>query len=58
MQEKKSHESTLELGMQELEAMEAPDFWSGFKTGATISAASLASSVAYSGLTVAASIVT
>ncbi|GCD44721.1 daptide-type RiPP [Streptomyces paromomycinus] len=58
MHDKKSHESTLELGMQELEAMEAPGFWSGFQTGVTISAASLASSVAYSGLTVAASIVT
>ncbi|WP_266576518.1 hypothetical protein OG389_20540 [Streptomyces sp. NBC_00435] len=58
MDQNKGFESSLELGMQELEAMEAPSFWSGFKTGVTISAASVASSIAYSGLTVAASIVT
>ena len=29
--------ASLELGMQELEAMEAPGFWSGFKTGVVIS---------------------
>ncbi len=27
----------LELGMQELEAMEAPGFWTGFETGIEIS---------------------
>ncbi|MFC4066938.1 daptide-type RiPP [Actinoplanes subglobosus] len=33
----------LELGMQELEEMEAPGFWSGFKTGIPISTAVIAS---------------
>ena len=36
-------EPLLELGMQELETLEAPDFWDGFKTGVTISAAAIAS---------------
>ncbi|MEV5238092.1 daptide-type RiPP [Streptomyces cinnamoneus] len=40
MQENK-FEQELELGLQELEAMEAPDFWSGFKQGTTISLGSL-----------------
>ncbi|CAL9497522.1 hypothetical protein RKD49_004371 [Streptomyces glaucescens] len=29
----------LELGMQELEAMEAPGFWSNFKEGVSVSVA-------------------
>jgi hypothetical protein len=29
----------LELGMQELEAMEAPGFWSNFKEGVVVSVA-------------------
>jgi hypothetical protein len=29
----------LELGMQELEAMEAPSFWSNFKDGVVVSVA-------------------
>lgn len=33
----------LELAMQELEALEAPGFWSGFTTGVTISTAGVAS---------------
>ncbi|MFF5706166.1 daptide-type RiPP [Streptomyces sp. NPDC012794] len=33
----------LELGMQELEAMEAPGFWSGFKQGVVISGIAVAS---------------
>lgn len=33
----------LELGMQELEAMEAPDFWGGFTAGLTISGMGIAS---------------
>ncbi|MFI2431563.1 daptide-type RiPP [Streptomyces sp. NPDC018693] len=33
----------LELGMQELEAMEAPGFWSGFKQGLVISGIAVAS---------------
>ncbi|MCJ1678475.1 hypothetical protein MTF65_14175 [Streptomyces sp. APSN-46.1] len=33
----------LELGMQELEAMEAPGFWSGFKQGLVISGVAVAS---------------
>jgi len=36
----------LELAMQELEAMEAPGFWTGFSTGVTISTAGVASYVA------------
>jgi hypothetical protein len=36
-QEPTGFEASLELGMQELEAMEAPGFWSGFKTGVVIS---------------------
>ncbi|MET3983411.1 daptide-type RiPP [Streptomyces sp. NPDC098789] len=35
--------TTLELGMQELEAMEAPSFWSGFKQGLVISGIAVAS---------------
>ncbi|MEU7237945.1 daptide-type RiPP [Streptomyces chrestomyceticus] len=49
MQENK-FERELELGLQELEAMEAPDFWSGFKEGATISLGSIA---LYSAISVA-----
>lgn len=33
----------LELAMQELEPLEAPGFWSGFKTGVTISGIGVAS---------------
>ncbi|MFE9395698.1 daptide-type RiPP [Streptomyces flavidovirens] len=33
----------LELNMQELEAMEAPGFWTGFTAGAAISGAAIAS---------------
>ncbi|GAA3800593.1 hypothetical protein GCM10022403_038600 [Streptomyces coacervatus] len=40
MQESK-FEQDLELGLQELEAMEAPGFWSGFQEGSKISIASL-----------------
>ena len=36
-------EPQLELGMQELETLEAPDFWDGFKTGVTIGTAIIAS---------------
>jgi hypothetical protein len=32
----------LELGMQELEEMEAPSFWSGFKQGLVIGAIAVA----------------
>ncbi|WP_316247662.1 daptide-type RiPP [Nonomuraea sp. PA05] len=31
----------LELGMQELEAMDAPGFWSGFKQGVVITVGTL-----------------
>ncbi|MET7337419.1 daptide-type RiPP [Nonomuraea sp. NPDC005650] len=31
----------LELGMQELEAMDAPGFWSGFKQGVAITLGTL-----------------
>jgi hypothetical protein len=41
----------LELGMQELEAMEAPGFWSGFKTGVTISGIAAAAGTAALALT-------
>ncbi|MBT2392595.1 hypothetical protein J7E87_24980 [Streptomyces sp. ISL-1] len=37
----------LELGMQELEVMEAPGFWSNFKTGV---GASIAVSAVYGGV--------
>lgn len=40
----------LELAMQELEALEAPGFWTGFQTGVTISTAGVAS---YAAITVA-----
>ncbi|MER5934755.1 daptide-type RiPP [Streptomyces sp. NPDC002054] len=33
---------SLELGMQELEAMEAPGVWSNFKDGVTVSVAASA----------------
>ncbi|MFE9404853.1 hypothetical protein ACFYNY_24365 [Streptomyces sp. NPDC006530] len=29
----------LDLGVEELEPLEAPDFWDGFKTGLTLGAA-------------------
>lgn len=46
----------LELGMQELEAMEAPGFWSNFKEGIT---ASIAISAVYGGVaTIVATIAT
>lgn len=32
----------LELGMQELEAMDAPGFWSGFKQGVVLTLGTLA----------------
>lgn len=38
----------LELAMQELEALEAPGFWTGFSTGVTISTAAVASYAAIS----------
>ncbi|MEQ4724131.1 daptide-type RiPP [Nonomuraea sp. B19D2] len=44
----------LELGMQELEPMDAPSFWSGFKIGVTISVGSLVFGSAVLGATVAA----
>lgn len=37
----------LELGMQELEAMEAPGFWTGFGTGVAVSTAAIASAGVY-----------
>lgn len=37
----------LELGMQELEAMEAPGFWSNFKDGVVVS---VAASAVYGGV--------
>ena len=49
MQEIEKFEPVLELGMQELEAMEAPGFWTGFSYGVAVSgvgAASAAVSVA------------
>jgi hypothetical protein len=33
----------LELNLQELEALEAPGFWSGFQAGTAVSAAAIAS---------------
>ncbi|MFJ6636852.1 daptide-type RiPP [Streptomyces sp. NPDC091376] len=51
MQEIEKNQPVLELGMQELEAMEAPGFWTGFSVGVAISgtaAASAAVSVAVS----------
>ncbi len=39
MQENTLDMSALELDMQELEAMEAPGFWSNFKDGVTVSVA-------------------
>ncbi|MFJ5546912.1 daptide-type RiPP [Streptomyces sp. NPDC093225] len=36
-------EEGLELGLQELEALEAPGFWTGFSAGTAISAAGIAS---------------
>ncbi|MFD3544169.1 daptide-type RiPP [Streptomyces sp. NPDC058655] len=51
MHEKTNSNSVLELGMQELEAMEAPGFWS---TAAGVSAGmSTVSAVAYSAAWVA-----
>jgi len=44
--ESHTQEPGLELAMQELEAMEAPGFWTGFTTGVTISTAGIASYVA------------
>ncbi|MFB9627930.1 daptide-type RiPP [Nonomuraea helvata] len=43
----------LELGMQELEPMDAPGFWSGFKIGVTISGVALSFGGAVFGGTVA-----
>jgi hypothetical protein len=37
--------ASLELGLQELEAMEAPGFWSGFSAAASVSAAVSVSAV-------------
>ncbi|MFJ5546915.1 MULTISPECIES: daptide-type RiPP [unclassified Streptomyces] len=36
-------EEGLELGLQELEALEAPGFWTGFSAGTAISGAAIAS---------------
>ncbi|CAL9525851.1 daptide-type RiPP [Streptomyces sp. Tu 3180] len=33
----------LELGLQELEALEAPGFWTGFSAGTAVSGAAIAS---------------
>ncbi|MEU8887034.1 daptide-type RiPP [Streptomyces sp. NPDC048442] len=35
--------ASLELGLQELEALEAPGFWTGFSAGTAISGAAIAS---------------
>jgi hypothetical protein len=43
MQENTVVQPELELGMQELEAMDAPDFWGGFTAGLTISGMGIAS---------------
>ncbi|MFB4424064.1 daptide-type RiPP [Streptomyces sp. QL37] len=51
MENTKEFAPLLELGMQELEAMEAPGFWTGFSVGVAISgvaSASAAVSVAVS----------
>ncbi|WP_188266063.1 MULTISPECIES: daptide-type RiPP [unclassified Streptomyces] len=42
-QEKNEFGSMLELGMQELEAMEAPGFWTGFSIGVGIVSVATAS---------------
>lgn len=41
----------LDLRVDELEPLEAPDFWDGFKTGATIGAAAGAAVVGYAAAT-------
>ncbi|WP_433438832.1 daptide-type RiPP [Nonomuraea sp. CA-141351] len=46
----------LELGMQELEPMDAPGFWSGFKIGVTISVGTALFGSAVFGATVAAAV--
>ncbi|MDG9694083.1 daptide-type RiPP [Streptomyces mutabilis] len=43
----KNAPEALELGMQELEAMEAPGFWSNFKDGVVVS---VAASAVYGGV--------
>ncbi|MFI0978290.1 daptide-type RiPP [Streptomyces sp. NPDC021093] len=35
--------ASLELGLQELEALEAPGFWTGFSAGTAVSGAAIAS---------------
>ncbi len=45
-----AQDTGLELAMQELEALEAPGFWTGFTTGVTISTAGVAS---YAAITIA-----
>ncbi|MFY4722025.1 daptide-type RiPP [Streptomyces sp. LaBMicrA B280] len=54
MQEIEKTQPVLELGMQELEAMEAPGFWTGFSYGVAVSGTAAASAA----VSVAASIAT
>jgi hypothetical protein len=43
----------LELAMQELEPLEAPGFWSGFKAGVAISGATVAAAASGAAISVA-----
>ncbi|MFC1408292.1 daptide-type RiPP [Streptacidiphilus sp. N1-12] len=45
-------DQSLELGMQELEAMEAPGFWTGVAIGVGIVGVAVASAALYSAISV------
>lgn len=47
MQEIETADSNLELAMQELEAMEAPGFWTGFSIGVGIVSVAVGSAALY-----------
>ncbi len=52
MQENETMHPDLELAMQELEAMEAPGFWTGFSIGVGIVSVAVGSAALYSAVSV------